>query len=80
MMIKLKILNMKNFLKVVNHCKGRVFVVEPDGIKTDINGRFTVQKSLNEQFLKNKKYLPLTLDFDNPRDYQDVVSYYAGDC
>lgn len=80
MMIKVKILNMKNFLKVVNRCKGRVFVLEPDGMKTDINGRFTVQKKLNEQFLKNKKCLPLTLSFDNPRDYLDIVSYYVGDC
>ena len=37
-MIKVKILNMKSFLKVVNQCVGRIMVVSPDGKRTDING------------------------------------------
>ena len=29
---------------------------------------------------ENGKCLPLTLEFDNPKDFMSVVSYYAGDC
>lgn len=43
-MIKVKILNMKSFLKVVNQCVGRIMVVSPDGKRTDINGRTGIQR------------------------------------
>ncbi len=80
MMIKVKILNLKNFLKAVNQCSGRVLVLSPDGTKTDINGRFTAQCRLRDQYEENRKCLPLTLDFDRTEDYFRIVSYYAGDC
>ena len=81
-MIKLNILNMKNFLKVVNQCVGRIMVVSPDGKRTDINGRTGIQHRLQAEYLENGKCqcLPLTLEFDYPTDYFAVVSYYAGDC
>lgn len=79
-MIKLKILNMKNFLKVVNQCVGRIIVVSTDGKRTDINGRTTIQHRLQKEYLENGKCLPLTLEFDYPTDYFAIVSYYAGDC
>ena len=79
-MIKLKILNMKNFLKVVNQCVGRIIVVSTDGKRTDINGRTAIQHRLQKEYLENGKCLPLTLEFDYPTDYFAIVSYYAGDC
>ena len=79
-MIKLKILNMKNFLKVVNQCVGRIIVVSPDGKRTDINGRPAIPHRLQKEYLENGKCLPLTLEFDYPTDYFAIVSYYAGDC
>lgn len=79
-MIKLKILNMKNFLKVVNQCVGRIIVVSPDGKRTDINGRTAIQHRLQKEYLENGKCLLLTLEFDYPTDYFAIVSYYAGDC
>ena len=65
-MIKLNILNMKNFLKVVNQCVGRIMVVSPDGKRTDINGRTGIQHRLQAEYLENGKCLPLTLEFDYP--------------
>ena len=79
-MIKLKILNMKNFLKVVNQCVGMIIVVSPDGKRTDINGRTAIQHRLQKEYLENGKCLPLTLEFEYPTDYFAIVSYYAGDC
>ena len=79
-MIKVKILNMKSFLKVVNQCVGRIMVVSPDGKRTDINGRTGIQRKLQAEYLENGKSLPLTLEFDYPTDYFAIVSYYAGDC
>ena len=80
MMIKVKILNMKNFLKAVNQCSGQVTAVAPDGEKTVINKYFTAQRRLKDQFKDNKNCLPLNLEFDTPEDYLRIVSYYAGDC
>lgn len=79
-MIKVKILNMKSFLKVVNQCVGRIMVVSPDGKRTDINGRTGIQRKLQAEYLENGNCLPLTLEFDYPTDYFAIVSYYAGDC
>lgn len=76
-MIKLNILNMKNFLKVVNQCVGRIMVASPDGKRTDINGRTGIQHRLQAEYLENGKCLPLTLEFDYPADYFAVVSYHT---
>lgn len=78
-MIKLNILNLKNFLRVVDQCSGRVLSLSADGSKTDIR-EDSVQHKLKELYIKNGKCLPLTLEFDEPGDYMDVVAYYAGDC
>ncbi len=79
-MLKLNILNMKNFLKAVNACRGEVSMLCPDGSQVDINGNQPVQDRLSELFLKNKKSLRLDLKITNPKDYLNIVSYYAGDC
>lgn len=79
-MIKLNILNMKNFLATVNACKGEVRLLCPDGKKTNINGEKTLQNRLWEQYLRNKKQLQLVLEIPAPKDYLHILSYYAGDC
>ena len=80
MMIKVKILNLSGFLKTVNQCRGRVLMIGPDGEKVNITRRYAVQKELTEQYRQNKKCLPLSLAFEEPKDYLAVVCYYAGDC
>lgn len=79
-MIKVNILNLKNFLKTVNQCHGRIMVLEPNGQKTNITRQYSIQHEMERQFQKNGKCLPLTLFFDEPKDYMAVISYYAGDC
>lgn len=79
-MIKVNILNLKNFLETVNQCTGRVLVLSPNGNKTDINKQYPIQRELQSQYQKNGNCLPLTLEFDYPTDYMNIVSYYAGDC
>ena len=37
-MVKLNILNMKNFLGTVNACIGKVYMLCPNGKKQNING------------------------------------------
>ena len=71
-MIKLNILNMKNFLGTVNSCSGKVNMLCPDGKK--------IQDSLWRQYFQNKNCLCLILEIPNPTDYMNIVSYYAGDC
>ena len=39
-----------------------------------------MQEKLAEQYRQNGKCLPLSLVFEEPKDYMAVVSYYAGDC
>lgn len=38
-MVKLNILNMKNFLDTVNSCSGKVNMLCPDGKKQNIDGK-----------------------------------------
>jgi len=79
-MIKLNILNMKNFLQTVNECSGIVNLLYPDGRKENINKQYEVQNQLLQKYKENKNYLPLSLDIPTPKDYISIVSYYAGDC
>ncbi len=79
-MLKINILDMKNFLDTVNSCKGAVHMLSPDGGKKDINGQGMLQARLSEQYRQNKNCLRLTLEIPVPKDYMRIVSYYAGDC
>ena len=79
-MVKLNILNMKNFLDTVNACTGKVNMLCPDGKKQNINGEESVQSRLQRQYFQNKNSLQLVLEIPNPTDYMRIVSYYAGDC
>ena len=78
--VKMNILNMKNFLDTVNACTGKVNMLCPDGKKRNINGEEKVQDSLWQQYRQNKNCLRLVLEIPNPTDYMSIVSYYAGDC
>lgn len=79
-MIKLHVLNMKNFLDTVNACKGAVNMLRPDGTWLDISRHYEAQKELMEQYRENKNHLRLTLEIPTPKDYMNLISYYAGDC
>lgn len=79
-MIKLNILNMKNFLQTVNECSGEINLMYPDGSKKNINKQYEMQDKLLQQYQENKKCLEITLDIQNTEDYISIVSYYAGDC
>ncbi len=79
-MIKVNILNMSGFLETVDRCEGRVFLLAPDKTKTNIARQYFVQDELKEKYRQNGNYLPLSLDFENVKDYLAVVNYYAGDC
>lgn len=79
-MVKLNILDMKNFLDTVNACTGKVNMLCSDGKWVNINREDELQGSLWQQFLKNKNSLRIILDIGSPKDYMSIVSYYAGDC
>ena len=79
-MVKLNILNMKNFLDTVNSYSGKVNMLCPDGKKQNINGEEKIQGSLWRQYSQNKNCLRFVLEVPNPTDYMNIVSYYAGDC
>lgn len=79
-MVKLNILNLKNFLNTVNACTGKVNMLCPDGKKVNINREEKVQEGLWQQYRRNKNCLRLALEIPNPKDYMSIVLYYAGDC
>ena len=58
-MVKLNILNMKNFLDTVNDCIGKVYMICPNGKKENINGEEKIQNSLWNQYFENKNCLGL---------------------
>ena len=79
-MIKVNILNFKGFLETVNQCHGRVIVLSADGQKTNITRQYPIQHEMEKNYQKNGKCLPLSLIFDEPKDYMTFISYYADDC
>lgn len=79
-MMKLRILDMKNFLKTVNNCTGPVHIVDSDGRKVDINKEYGIQVKLQAEYQRNRKLLSLCLEVPTPEDYFRIVNYYAGDC
>lgn len=79
-MIKLNILNMEGFLETVNECSGVVNLLYPDGRRKNINKQYEIQDELLKEYRKNKNRLQLSLDVQDPKDYINIVSYYAGEC
>ncbi len=79
-MVKLNILNMKNFLDTVDACREEVCVFCEDGTKRNIRRDREAQNRLWEQYRRNRNCLGIRLEISNPKDYMSIVSYYAGDC
>lgn len=68
-MVKLNILDMKNFIKTVNSCTGKVHMLCPDGKKVNINRERIIQNDLWEMYYRNKNCLRLALEIPNSKDY-----------
>lgn len=75
-MIKVRIFNMKEFLKAVDGCAGAVHVLEDQGRRVNINKNEEARKALMERFEAEGKYLALSLEIPEPKDYFKVVTYY----
>lgn len=63
-----------------NQCRGRVLALCPDGRKANITRQYDVQEAMGAQYRKNGGCLPLSLTFEEPKDYLAVVFYCVGDC
>ena len=48
-MIKLGIINVEEFLRTVNACEGAVYMIQPDGRRTDIGRQYGIQNDLRRQ-------------------------------
>ena len=48
-MMKLRILNMKEFLKTVNGCEGPVYLVDSDGRRENVNKEYGTQVRISEK-------------------------------
>lgn len=76
-MLKVKIINLKEFFNVVNQCMGPVNIISLDGIKKDINKVYHIQEELQKKY---KDYLYLELDIQKPKDYMRIVFFSICDC
>lgn len=79
-MIKVKIFNMKEFLKTVNECAGAVNLLHVGGRRENINKQYEIQNELIRRYEENKRYLNLSLDIPAAEDYMKIVLYVVGDC
>lgn len=79
-MMKLKILNIRAFLGVVDACRGAVYLRRHDGTWADLRRRCDLQDRLAQAHRDNGGALALTIRAADPADYMVLVSYYAGDC
>lgn len=79
-MMKLNIINMESFLQTVNQCEGAVYLVSQDGQKRDINESYGIQAELLEKFAKNHRFLPITVEVPDSKDYMNIVCHYVVAC
>lgn len=79
-MVKLNILNLKNFWEALDQCQGVVCMLGEDGRRTILDQKPDIRSELSHRYVEGGDCLPLTLEFSLPRDYMRMVSYYAGDC
>lgn len=78
-MIKLRILNLKNFMETLEQCQGVVRMQDRDGGRAVSNRQPGIRADLERRYQEGG-CLPLTLEFSDPSDYMRMVAYYAGDC
>ena len=79
-MMKLRILDMKEFLKAVNGCPGPVRIVASHVRNENINKESGLQATLQADYQRNRKILSLSLEVPTPADYLSIVNYYVGAC
>ena len=79
-MMKLNILNIQDFLDIINACRDEVYMICSNGQKVNIRGQYPIQDELHRQYYDHKNQLQIILEAQNPKDYMRIVSYYAGDC
>lgn len=79
-MIKLNVMNMSEFLQVVNGCDGAVELLHPDGTAENINGQYNLQQELKRRHKENNNYLQLALNIPGSHDYMSIVFFTVGDC
>lgn len=79
-MIKLNILDLNDFLHVVNECEGAVNLLYPGGKRENINKEYVAQNELRRTFKENKNYMRLSLDIPSPNDYMSIVFHHIRNC
>lgn len=79
MTLHLRVSNLREFSKVLNACSAPVELTAPDG-SVHVFPDEKAAADLCGCKPKNKARLPLKVNTRTPRDYFDIVSYYAGDC
>lgn len=79
-MVKLNIININEFLKIVNQCEEPVLMYLEHGKKESICRNFAIQQDLLRKHKKNKNILPITLDIPNTKDYMRIIFFYLDDC
>lgn len=79
MTLSLRIANLRAFSNLLNACSSSVELTTPDGAVH----RFpddAAAASLCSRRPGSGTRLPVSVQVHTPRDYFDIVSYYAGDC
>lgn len=79
MILKLAILNMKEFFSVINSYTAAVYQIAADGNRCNIRCNYALQEQLKKEYQKERCF-PITIDIRNTADYMNILSYYAGDC
>ena len=65
-MMKLRILNMKEFLKTVNGCEGPVYLVDSDGRRENVNKEYGTQSDCRRNIRETGILWCCVLRFQSP--------------
>lgn len=77
-MIRLDVIDMKQFLREVDQCSGVVYLCRPGRRKEDIRRNYELQNELGAQYRGNKERLRLNLEIPNTGDYFKIVNFMIG--
>lgn len=78
-MVKLTIFDMRHFLRQVDVCRGEVWMLYPEGGRTDLRDK-GIQKYVMKEHGRNGNCSRLNLQIPDARDHMRLVLTYAGDC
>lgn len=79
MRIKLNVFNIREFLGIINECRGDIDLLYGDGRRETLNREIRSQSELLKRHRENKNCLRISLEIPDQKDYMRMVFFTIKD-